>query len=67
MEESTNEDQEIQRMRQLLKAMEFDDTSVADGTIKHAVLEECLFRRNNKYEKMQRPLWKKWIKGLRLR
>lgn len=39
MEESTNEDQEIQRMRQLLKAMEFDDTSVADGTIKHA---ECI-------------------------
>ena len=67
MEESTNEDQEIQRMRQLLKAMEFDHTCVGVGTIKHAVLEECLFRGNNNYAKMQRPLWKKWIKGLRLR
>ncbi len=51
MERPTHEDTEIIRMRAVL-AQDVDDTDVADGTIEHIVLEECLFRRNNEYAKM---------------
>ena len=68
MKRHTHEDPEIQRMRIFLD-QGFDDTGVGDGTIKHVVPEDCLYRRNSKCSVISRKesTLKKWIKMLRYR
>ena len=63
MEGIVHEDIEILRMKQLL-AQGFDDTDVADGTIKYIVPEDCLIGRNSEHvkKKSKKSLWQKWRK-----